>query len=75
MRASHSILVTVSTVCPYCGGKNEAKAEVKNQDWNHFFVTCSCKMTHVCEMRLVPESRVFRLERVESGAAALGVQA
>ena len=66
MKAVPTIFIQVETTCPYCGASKLSKTEVKNQDWHHFFVTCSCKMTHACEMRVVPEVRVFKLERAEA---------
>lgn len=65
MRTTPSILIQVATDCPYCGARVNSKAEVKSLEWVHFFVPCSCSMTHACEMRLVPETRIFKLEKAE----------
>ena len=65
MRTTPSILIQVTTDCPYCGASVNSKAEIKNLEWVHFFATCSCRMTHACEMRLVPETRIFKLEKAE----------
>jgi transcription elongation factor Elf1 len=66
MRTTPSILIQVETTCPYCGKHIYSKTEVKSLEWMHFFVPCSCSMTHACEMRLVPETRIFKLEKAEN---------
>ena len=69
MKPIPAIIIQVETKCPYCGKRVYSKTEVKSLEWVHFFVPCSCSMTHACEMRLVPETRVFKLEKAEDKGA------